>query len=101
MRVDRNTTFREIFQFPAFSALVPYLIGNCEIPDPDWTLEEMQKHYEDCLHAGDSISTGSWPGAAMALAPGIWKRLTSGLPTRCGSGRSRRGFLRNKGARRL
>ncbi len=47
MRVDRNTTFREIFQFPAFSALVPYLIGNCEIPDPDWTLEEMQKHFPD------------------------------------------------------
>ena len=51
MRVDRNTTFREIFQFPAFSALVPYLIGNCEIPDPDWTLEEMQKHFPDWVPA--------------------------------------------------
>ncbi|MBQ7154290.1 MAG: hypothetical protein IJR85_01905 [Synergistaceae bacterium] len=42
-----TSTFREILDAPAFRDYSRYFLGNCNIPDVNLSLHEMQKLFDD------------------------------------------------------
>ena len=54
--ITSNTTYQEVLTLPEFSAFPWFILANCNLPDNNWSLKEMQDHFYDWM--AESIAYG-------------------------------------------